>query len=83
MVGGGDTAMEEAHYLTRHASKVYLIHRRDEFRASQVMQERVKNDPKIEILWNTGVTDICGNEEPLKVTGLELTDTKTFREASP
>ena len=78
VVGGGDTAMEEAHYLTRHASKVYLIHRRDEFRASQVMQERVKNDPKIEILWNTGVTDICGNEEPLKVTGLELTDTKTF-----
>ena len=78
VVGGGDTAMEEAHYLTRHASKVYLIHRRDEFRASQVMQERVKNDPKIEILWNTGVSDICGTEEPLKVTGLELTDTKTF-----
>ena len=78
VVGGGDTAMEEAHYLTRHASKVYLIHRRDSFRASQVMQERVKHDPKIEILWNTGVTDIFGSEEPHKVTGLELTDTKSF-----
>ncbi len=78
VVGGGDTAMEEAHYLTRHASKVYLIHRRDEFRASQVMQNRVKADPKIEILYNTAVTDIHGSEEPHKVTGLELTDTKTF-----
>ncbi|RYG87489.1 thioredoxin-disulfide reductase, partial [bacterium] len=72
VVGGGDTAMEEAHYLTRHASKVYLIHRRDSFRASQVMQDRVKHDPKIEIIWNTAVTDIHGSEEPHKVTGLEL-----------
>ena len=78
VVGGGDTAMEEAHYLTRHASKVYLIHRRGEFRASQVMQDRVKADPKIEIVWNTAVTDIHGTEEPHKVTGLELTDTKSF-----
>ena len=78
VVGGGDTALEEAHYLTRHASKVYLVHRRDEFRASKVMQARVLHDPKIEVVWNTAVSDIFGNEEPLKVTGLELTDTKTF-----
>ena len=70
MVGGGDTAMEEAHYLTRHASKVYLIHRRDAFRASQVMQDRVLHDPKVEVIWNAAVTDIHGTEEPHKVTGL-------------
>lgn len=78
VVGGGDTAMEEAHYLTRHASKVYLIHRRDEFRASKVMQDRVLNDPKIEVIWNTAVSDIFGSEEPHKVTGLELSDTRTY-----
>ena len=78
VVGGGDTAMEEAHYLTRHASKVYLIHRRDSFRASQVMQQRVMHDPKIEILYNTAVTDIHGEEEPHKVTGIELRDTVTM-----
>lgn len=77
VVGGGDTAMEEAHYLTRHASKVYLIHRRNEFRASKVMQDRVMNDPKIEVIWDTVVENILGTEEPLKVTGLELLNTRT------
>ncbi len=77
VVGGGDTAMEEAHYLTRHASKVYLIHRRGEFRASKVMQERVLHDPKIEVVWDTAVVDIHGEEEPHKVTGLELLNLKT------
>ena len=78
VVGGGDTAMEEAHYLTRHASKVYLVHRRDSFRASQVMQNRVLHDPKIEVIYNAAVSDIHGTEAPHKVTGIELTDTKTF-----
>jgi thioredoxin reductase (NADPH) len=60
IVGGGDTAMEEATFLTMHASKVYLIHRRDDFRASKIMAERVKANPKIEILWNTEVKAVIG-----------------------
>ena len=74
IVGGGDTAMEEAHYLTRHASKVYLIHRRDSFRASKIMQERVLNNPKIEVIWNTVVKDVLGEKE---VTGLTLQNIQT------
>ncbi|MFG0329435.1 MAG: thioredoxin-disulfide reductase [Phycisphaerales bacterium] len=74
VVGGGDTAMEEASYLSKFASHVYIIHRRDEFRASRVMQERVLVDPKIEVCWNKVVTDVLGDE---KVTGVTLEDTKT------
>ncbi|MCB8933793.1 MAG: thioredoxin-disulfide reductase [Fimbriimonadaceae bacterium] len=83
VVGGGDTAMEEAHYLTRHASKVYVAHRRDEFRASKIMQERVLANPKIEVLWNTVVDEILGQHEPSKkVTGVRLRNTvdDTLRE---
>ena len=69
VVGGGDTAMEEALTLTKFASKVYLIHRRDTFRASKIMQERVLNDPKIEVLYNTVITDVLGQN---KVEGLKL-----------
>jgi len=78
VVGGGDTAMEEANYLTRHASKVYLIHRRDTFRASKVMQQRVIDNPKIEIIYNSAIEEILGDIEPKKkVTGVNLVDTVT------
>ena len=76
VVGGGDTAMEEAHYLTKHVSKVYVIHRRDEFRASKIMQQRVMSNPKCEIVWNTAVEEITGVMEPhKKVTGVKLRNT--------
>ncbi len=75
VVGGGDTAMEEAHYLTKHASKVYLIHRRDSFRASKIMQDRVAANPKVEIIYNTVIEEITGHKEPVKkVTGVRLMD---------
>ena len=78
VVGGGDTAMEEAHYLTKHASHVYLVHRRDSFRASKIMQDRVINNPKVTILYNTIVEEIMGETEPIKkVTGACLMNVVT------
>jgi thioredoxin reductase (NADPH) len=79
VVGGGDSAMEEASFLTKFASKVYIVHRRAEFRASKIMQERVLGNPKVEIIWNTGVADILGVDEG-KVVGVILKDTKTGEE---
>jgi thioredoxin reductase (NADPH) len=66
VVGGGDAAVEEADYLTRYASKVYLIHRRDSFRASKLLQERLFANPKIEVIWNTSVTEIKGDASGAK-----------------
>jgi thioredoxin reductase (NADPH) len=77
VVGGGDSAMEEATFLTRFARRVYVIHRRDELRASKVMQERAMANEKIEFLWNTEVSDIIGAE---KVSGVRLRDTITGAE---
>ncbi|HEX2167140.1 MAG TPA: FAD-dependent oxidoreductase, partial [Longimicrobiales bacterium] len=72
VVGGGDSAMEESLYLTKFASEVLIIHRRDEFRASPIMAERVLKHPKIRVLWNTQVAEVLGMEH---VTGLRLEDT--------
>ncbi len=74
VVGGGDTAFEEASYLTRFASKVHMLHRRDEFKASRIMVERARQNPKIEIHTNTGIEEVLGDE---KVTGLRLVDTES------
>lgn len=76
VVGGGDTACEEASYLSTLCSKVYLVHRRDELRASKAMQHRVLTNPKIEPLWNSRISRILGTELD-GVTGIELEDTKT------
>jgi thioredoxin reductase (NADPH) len=74
VIGGGDTAMEEANFLTRFASKVYIIHRRNEFRASKIMAERALKNPKIEVIWDTAVEEVVGEQF---VSGLRLKNLKT------
>lgn len=73
VVGGGDAAVEEADYLTRYAAKVYIVHRRDQFRASKILQQRAFANPKIEVIWNKLVTEIHG--DGTKTTHLGLQDT--------
>jgi len=79
VVGGGDSAIEEASFLTKFASKVTLIHRRDSFRASKIMQDRALNNPKIEMLWNTAVTEIIGKDH---LESISLKNTVTGAESS-
>lgn len=76
VVGGGDSACEEASFLTRFASKLYLIHRRDSLRASKIMQQRVLTNPKIEMVWNKTVVEVLGSKQD-GVTGLQLQDTSS------
>ncbi|HEX2202237.1 MAG TPA: thioredoxin-disulfide reductase [Longimicrobium sp.] len=77
VVGGGDSAMEEATYLTKYASEVVIIHRRDSFRASQVMQDRVLGNPKITVRWNEQVVDVLGDDG---ITGVRVRNTVTGAE---
>ena len=74
VVGGGDSAIEEATFLTKFASKVTIVHRRDSLRASKIMQDRARNNPKIEFKWNSQVTEIIGTD---KLEGIGLVDTVT------
>jgi thioredoxin reductase (NADPH) len=77
VVGGGNTAVEEALFLTNFASKVTVVHRREEFRAEKILQERLFAHPKIDVIWNSAVADVRGDENPLGVTGVTLTNLKT------
>ncbi len=79
VIGGGDSAMEEATFLTRFAEKVYIIHRRNEFRASKIMVDRALANPKIEVIWDTEVLDMLGDD---KLTGLQLKNRVTGEEST-
>ncbi len=74
VIGGGDTAMEEANFLTRFAAKVWVIHRRDEFRASKIMADRVLANPKIEVIWDSELNDVLGEQT---VSGIKIKNLKT------
>ena len=77
VVGGGNTAVEDALYLTHHAGRVTLVHRRDHLRAEKILQTRLFNHPKVEVLWNRTVDEILGEGTPARVTGVRLRDTAT------
>lgn len=77
VIGGGNTAVEEALYLTNFASKVTLVHRRDELRAEKILQDRFMKHPKTEVIWDTVLEEVVGDENPLGVTGAKLKNIKT------
>jgi thioredoxin reductase (NADPH) len=77
VVGGGNTAVEEALFLTNFASKVIVVHRRDHFRAEKILQDRLFKNPKIEVIWDTVLDDIAGTQDPMKVTTVRLKNVKT------
>ena len=77
VVGGGNTAVEEAIFLTNFASKVTVVHRRDEFRAERIMQDRLFKNPKIEVVWDSVLDEITGDKDPKSVTGVRLKNIKT------
>jgi len=80
VIGGGNTAVEEALFLTNFATKVTVIHRRDSFRAEKIMQDRLFKHPKIEVIWNSTVEEILGTEAPLGVTGVRVKNVQTGAE---
>lgn len=77
VVGGGDTAMEEAQYLTRFSNEVVVVHRRDTLRASKIMQDRARQNPKIRFIWDSELVEVVGDESPLKVKAARLRNLKT------
>ncbi|MDE2489012.1 MAG: thioredoxin-disulfide reductase [Alphaproteobacteria bacterium] len=77
VVGGGNTAVEEALFLTNFASKVTVVHRRDEFRAEKILQERLFANPKVEVVWDSAIDEVLGQSDPLGVTGVRLKNVKT------
>lgn len=77
VVGGGNTAVEEALYLTNHASKVTVIHRRNAFRSEKILEERLFRNPKIEVIWDTVLEEVVGDSDPLGVTGVKIRNVKT------
>ena len=77
VIGGGNTAVEEAIYLTNFASKVTLVHRRDSLKAEKILQDRLFSNPKIEVLWDHVLEEVVGDENPLSVTGARLKNVKT------
>jgi len=77
VVGGGNTAVEEAIFLTNFASKVIVVHRRDGFRAERIMQDRLFKNPKIEVVWDTVIDEVTGSIDPKSVTGVRLKNIKT------
>ncbi len=77
VVGGGNTAVEEAIFLTNFAKKVTVVHRRDEFRAERILQDRLSKNEKIEVIWDTALEEVLGNSDPKSVTGVRLKNVKT------
>jgi thioredoxin reductase (NADPH) len=77
VIGGGNTAVEEALFLTNFASKVTVVHRRDSFRAEKILQDRLFKNPKISVIWDSALEDVVGDENPLKVKGVVLRNVKT------
>lgn len=77
IVGGGNTAVEEAIYMTNHASKVTLVHRRDSLRAEKILQDRLFDNPKVNVIWDSVLEEVLGDEDPLSVTGVKLRNVKT------
>src|SRR5436189_2827226 len=79
VIGGGNTAVEEALFLTNFASHVTVVHRRDGFRAERILQERLFKNPKISVVWDSAIDEICGSENPNKVTHVKLKNVKTHK----
>jgi thioredoxin reductase (NADPH) len=77
VIGGGNTAVEEALFLTNFASKVTIVHRRDSFRAEKILQDRLKKNPKISVIWNSVLEDVRGDQDPLKVRSVILRNVET------